>query len=131
MAGEIEKKKVLTRLAAGRQMVSLPKSKAKVGNNVVHMRFRSSPKGNSSTWSFNINPNTLTGDFELWICGSASLYYLIPITSIKAIYEDESAYVDYAHPEIRVLDIDSSTHQCFYGKGRNADFASFFHASLE
>lgn len=58
-------------------------------------------------YKFNINPNTLSADYELWICGSAGVWYLVPIDLIGRIYSDPAAYPDHRHPEIRVVSLNT------------------------
>jgi hypothetical protein len=130
VVGESAKRDVLKHLAKGRPVTPLPKAKVKIGSVVVHTRFRSNSKSGGSIWSFNINPNTLTADFELWICGSSAAYYLIPKATVEKIYNDPAGYTDYTHGEIRVADINFQTHRCTYGKGRSADFTAYFKANL-
>jgi hypothetical protein len=126
--GDAAKSQVLNFLANGNAIQNLGKAKVRIGARSVHVRYRSNPKSGGVVWSFNANPNTLTADYELWICGSAEHYYLIPIAEIKEIYEDPAAYPDHRHPEIRVLEVDQGTHRCRYGSNRQKDFAPYFRA---
>jgi len=82
-------------------------------------------------FSYNINPNTLTADFEVWICGEADSYYLFPTSVMKSIYEDPDAYVDKTHPEIRVAEVDMATHSLLFGRsGKRLDCSGYFRAVL-
>jgi hypothetical protein len=102
-----------------------------VDGKVFHVRFRSNPKRDGVTYAFNINPNTLRADYEVWICGAANNYYLIPISTIRSLYDDPDTYVDNRHPEIRVADIRCSDHRCLYGKGgKSEDFALYYLATF-
>ena len=51
MVGESAKNEVLGRLAVGTQITPLPKDKVRIGNTVVHVRFRSNPKRAGTVWS--------------------------------------------------------------------------------
>lgn len=124
------KSQVLAYLANGSTIQNLGKARVRIGGHSVHIRYRSNPKSGIAVWSFNANPNTLTAEYELWICGSAERYYLIPIAEIKEIYEDPAAYIDRHHPEIRVLEVDHTTHKCRYGTDCRKDFAAYFRARL-
>jgi hypothetical protein len=130
MVGEAAKVEVLRHLAKGANIIPLPKAKVRIGGSVVHVRFRSGPKSDGHTWSFNINPNTLTADFELWICGSSAAYYLIPKSTIRQIYDDPSSYPDHTHSEIRVAEVHAATHRCTYGPGRAVDLTKCHLAHL-
>ena len=68
-------------------------------------------------YKFNINPNTLSADYELWVCGNASVYYLMPISLMQSIYQNSNTYVDRMHPEIRVVSVDIHTHMVAYASG--------------
>lgn len=92
-------------------------SKYKLNQNTVHVRFCSVEKGRAAKFKYNINPNTLSADFELWVCGDASTYYLMPVALMQTIYGDSDTYVDHAHPEIRVVSVDTSSHNVNYGRG--------------
>jgi hypothetical protein len=125
---------VLEHIARGRAVLPMGdagRDKYRIGDDVVHGRYRSGPKkGQPAKYSFNINPNTLSADWELWICGQDG-YYLIPITDIKLIYDDPHGYVDRRHPEIRVCDIDLHTHRASFARGgKYLDFSRYFRATL-
>lgn len=124
------KNQVLHRISGGQSYKSLPKYKWLVNNSVVHIKYRSSPKS-KSVFSYNINPNTLTADFEVWICGEADSYYLFPVAVMKSIYEDPDAYVDKTYPEIRVAEVDMATHRLLFGRGgKRLDCSGYFRAVL-
>jgi hypothetical protein len=93
---------------------------------LVHARFKT-----SGPFSFNINPATLRADYELWICGSASFYYLLPRRVVKSIYEYPDAYVDRRHLEIRVVSVDTNAHRATYGRGaKSLSLQQYFRAKL-
>jgi len=62
------------------------------------------------------------------ICGSSEIYYLIPISEIREIYQDPRAYPDRQHPEIRVIDVNVLTHRYTYGSGLQKDMTAYFRA---
>jgi len=79
---------------------------------LVHARFKT-----SGPFSFNINPATLKADFELWICGSQQLFYLLPQSVIKKIYYNPDSYEDKRHPKIRVVSVDTVRHRATFARG--------------
>ena len=82
-------------------------------------------------YKFNINHNTLSADFEVWICGSSDQYFLIPIDIIKQIYLYRGTYIDYHHPEIRVVSVNTQTSQATYARGgMKLDLTPYFLATL-
>ena len=128
---ESEKLAALSAASSGAVVKALGRSKYLIGTNTVHVRFCSSNGSAPSKFKFNINPNTLSADFELWVCGSAGHYYLSPVAAMRAIYEDPQTYVDRMHPEIRVVSVDASTHKVMYASGgTSTNFKRCFKAKL-
>lgn len=82
------------------------------GKQEIHIRYCPPP-----TYKFNINPNTLRADHELWICGSQNLWYLIPMIEIDRIYNDPLGYQDNHHPNIRVVSVYDNRDEVMYAKG--------------
>jgi len=114
---KIEKEKVLAQISGNRFCSPCGRAKYSIDGRIIHVRFCSTDKQGSSHYKFNINPNTLVADYELWICGSSTAYYLIPITIIKTIYHDPEAYIDNYHPEIRVVSVRTDTDRVTYASG--------------
>jgi hypothetical protein len=91
----------------------------------VHARY------SARNYKFNLNPNTLRADFELWICGSCEHWYLIPIDVIRYMYEQPAAYRDNTHTEIRFVAVDGSAHRVEYAASRlSLSLAPYFRATL-
>jgi hypothetical protein len=111
------KTKVLSSLAGAETWYPSGKSKVQVGSATIHVRFCSTNHRSPSKYKFNINPNTLSADYELWICGDVGTYYLIPIDVIKQIYSDPNTYPDYHHDEIKVVSVDSHGNYVTYATG--------------
>jgi len=128
------KQAVIDRIAEGRRWskaVGRGPEKYDVGGKIVHARY-CSPSGKSSThYKFNINPNTLRSDYELWVCGNEQRYYLIPIRHIREMYEHPDAYPDKHHPAIRVVSVDVGSHGAMYAAGgARLDLKQFYRATL-
>lgn len=113
----LEKLSALIHASRGVPPVSIGGSKYRLEHNTVHARFCSRDKGRSTKFKYNINPNTLTADFELWVCGAAATYYLLPVALMQTIYNDPNTYVDRMHPEIRVVSVDTGAHTVTYARG--------------
>lgn len=116
MSDEI-KRQVYSRIAGSQNWVPSAKAKIRIGQNIIHVRYCSTNRGSPSKYKFNINPNTLSADFELWICGEQETYYLIPIGIIKDIYSDPDTYQDYHHEGIKVVSIDTYSNHVMYARG--------------
>jgi len=104
-------------LAKDTAPVPAGRAKVRIGRSLLHIRYCSPNPNALARYKFNINPNTLSADYELWICGSAAVYYLMPMSFIQSIYDNPGTYVDRAHPEIRVVSVDADAHSVTYACG--------------
>lgn len=105
------KRSVFERIAPGQSVRRIGRELYEVAARTVHARFCALGAGG---YKFNINPNTLRAEYELWICDSSELWYLIPIYEIATMYRHPTAYPDYHHPDIRVLSVDAIRHRVKY-----------------
>lgn len=112
-----EKNAALAKVANGAAITSAGNAKVRIGKLVVHVRYCSRNLNAPGKFKFNINPNTLSADHELWVCGSAVHYYLMPIAFMRGIYDNPDTYIDRMHPEIRVVSVDANTHTVTYASG--------------
>lgn len=112
-----EKNAALAKVANGASIVSAGNAKVRIGEAVVHVRFCSQNLSAPGKFKFNINPNTLSADYELWVCGNAALYYFMPVAFMRGIYVNPDTYVDRKHPEIRVVSVDANAHTVTYAAG--------------
>jgi hypothetical protein len=127
----VEKKVALSKISNGAAIVSVGNAKVRIKNLVVHVRFCSRNLSAPGKFKFNINPNTLSADFELWICGSAVIYYLMPLEFMQGIYNNPDTYIDRMHPEIRVVSVDANVHTATYASGGvNTSLRDYLCASL-
>jgi len=98
------------------------------GDNVVHVRYRSPTKRPF----FSIYPSTLEADYDVWICGDSTKYYLLPQSTIKRIYHDPDTYRDNTHDQARVVSVDLESHTMTYGAGgKSLDATQFFNGTIE
>ncbi len=111
---------VLNRMARGGQVIPLGRAMYLIGHSTAHVRFCSTSSPVSSMYKFGINQNTLRADYEVWICGGADLYYLIPVDTIRSIYEDPDAYFDRRHPQICIASVDAKADFATYARGGRA-----------
>jgi hypothetical protein len=93
------------------------RSKFEAKGKIIHMRYCSPRRAGNPEYKFSINPNTLSADYEVWICGDENYYYLLPKDVIERMYNDPEAYVDRRHPEIRVVSVNASTDSATYARG--------------
>jgi len=100
----------------------------RVGAVDVHARFCAEGTGH---YKFNINPNSLSADYELWICGGADHWYLIPTRVLQEMHDYPNAYPDNMHPEIRVVSVDAGGHSVGYAApGVKLSLQQYFRAAV-
>lgn len=129
---DTEKLSAISAVANGASISPAGKAKYRVGNSKIHVRFCSSSAAASDKYKFNINPNTLSADYELWVCGSAETYYLIPVSVIRDIYDNPNTYEDRHHPGIMVVSVDAASHTVTYAAGGvRLSLSSYFRGRLE
>ncbi|MCC6207731.1 MAG: hypothetical protein IT488_06230 [Gammaproteobacteria bacterium] len=126
-----EKKSALSVIANGSDISFLGKAKYKIKGSIVHVRFCSQSSRAPEKYKFNINPNTLSADYELWVCGSAAVYYLMPVSVMQEIYNNPGTYEDRHHPGIKFVSVDTSTHIVTYASGGiNTSLKQYFNATI-
>ncbi len=113
------KYRVLEKIADGQLILDAGRAKKRIGVEVVHYRWNSIDRNRPEHFKFNINNNTLTANWELWICGSEDLYYLLPIEVIKEMYHDPDSYADNTHSSqnIKVVSVNTSNNTVTYASG--------------
>lgn len=114
---EAEKHRVLSKLANGMTISNAEKSKYRIGKYIVHIRFRREGNPLKQRYIFNINPNTLSAEYEIWICGSSAKYYLIPILFIQQIYNNHFGYSDGHNPGLKIVTVYAGIHEVQYAAG--------------
>lgn len=125
------KRDVLQKISDSALVRSAPKSMFKIGQSLIHIRFCKRNASSPTKYKFNINPNTLRAEFELWICGDSSCFYLMPMSFIKQLYDHPQAYEDYHHPDIKVVSVDIQTNEVMYARGgESASLMKYKNASL-
>jgi hypothetical protein len=122
------KLEVLSSVDSNSKPVSAGRESYRLGAVTVHVRYCSTGKGK---YKFNINPNSLRATHELWICGDAKHWYLLPIRVLRQMYEHPRAYPDNHHPEIRVVSVDTQIHRVGFAAGSIAlDLTPYFQAGM-
>jgi hypothetical protein len=125
------KQATLQQIAGNSPIVFIGNAKACIGSRVVHLRYCSENRAAPGKYKFNINPNTLSADFELWICGVPQHFYLMPISIMRGFYWHPEAYIDNHHPNIRIVSVDAERHRATYARvAISADLSQYFRASL-
>jgi len=125
------KRATLQQIAGDLPIVFVGNAKARIGSHIIHFRYCSENRVAPGKYKFNINPNTLSADFELWICGEPQHFYLMPISIMREFYRHPEAYIDSYHPNIHIISVDADRHRATYARGgMSADLSQYFWASL-
>lgn len=109
---DIAKTQVLKRIAGDNHVCQLNRHVWQVGKHRLHIKGKSN--ANSGMYSFNISRSVLKNNFEVWVCGNADLYYLIPIAEIRQMYEHPDAYHDNTHPALTVVTVNPFKNTAMY-----------------
>jgi hypothetical protein len=104
------KEAVFHGIAPGETVRSSGREMYRIRGSDVHARYCAPSPG----YKFNLNRNTLRADYELWICGSAAHWYLIPVGVIRQMYGHPAAYPDRHHAKIRVVTVNINSHRVGY-----------------
>ena len=92
-------------------------------NGTLHTRCRSNA-AHGTTYAYNFGPAALKMDYQVWICGKPEDYYLIPSEVVRKMYAHQKGYVDKAHPNLHVANIDVSCHKVtFATEAQRLNFA--------
>lgn len=122
------KRWVLTQAGEGRVAKFVGKATFELLGKRIHVR--QTWTVTRMNWPFNINPNTLEADYELWILGW-SLWYLIPIAAIRFMYEAPSAYRNSDNQEIVTVSLNEEREECrFATEEPPLKLSAYRHATL-
>jgi hypothetical protein len=125
------KRAALEQIAGDSPIAFIGNAKARIRSYLVHFRYCSENPAAPGKYKFNINPNTLSADFELWICGEPQDFYVMPTSLMGEFYRHPEAYVDRYHPGIHIVSVDAERHLATYARGgMSADLSRYFRAPL-
>ncbi len=125
------KQATLQQIAGNSPIVPAGNAKVRISSWLIHFRYCSENPSAPGKYKFNINPNTLSADFELWICGVPQHFYLMPVSIIREFYRHPEAYVDSYHPNIHIVGLDAEQHRVTYARGGiSENLSQYFRALL-
>ena len=113
------KSKVLAAVVGNIHSPKIGRAKFSSDHGTIQIRFCRRNEKSPAIYKYNINRNTLSADFELWICGTADHWYLMPMKFIREIYGDPETYQDWHHPGIKVVSVKTEKHSVMHGTGGN------------
>ena len=114
------REQALERIANGRPIEWIGRALRRIDGVRVHVRFCGTDPNRPKHFKFGINAASLSADEELWVCGDQGDFFLVPVSSVRAIYSDPAGYIDGHHPRIRVLSVDIRRLLSKYARGKNA-----------
>lgn len=119
---------VLNNICSSKPWINYGRSKYKIENYIIHVRATS--PNQKQIYRFNINPNTLNSDYEVLICGSSRIFYLLPISMLKKIYNDPNTYPDRHHEEIRIVGLDVFNNILQFAHNKKVDITHYLRKTL-
>jgi hypothetical protein len=104
----------LQKIASGRVYLKIEKVTYEIEGKRFHIKVKT---GNLKKYPFNINDTVLAADYEVYVCGTQDLYYVVPVELIKQMHTEPSAMPDNTHPGLTIIDIYPAEDIIIYGTG--------------
>lgn len=118
----------MRKIAGGRASKKVSKVTYEVEGKLFHIKVRT---GQLRKYPFNINDAVLAADYEVYVCGTDDLYYMVPVELIKRMHSDPSAMPDHTHPGLTVVDIHPDDERVVYGTGgKSLSISKYKNATL-
>jgi len=108
---------VLQKIAGNKEFIKAGKVTYTIDGNNYHIKVKTD---DLKKYPFNINNAVLSADFEVYVCGSDELYYVIPNELIKLMHTDPDAMPDHSHPGLTIIDVFPQENKIIYGTGGKA-----------
>ena len=99
---DIFRESVLRKIAGYKAFKKVGRVSYEIDGNTYHIKVKT---GQLKKYPFNINKAVLSADYEVYVCGTDELYYVIPVELIRKMHLDPSAMPDYTHPGLTVVDV--------------------------
>jgi len=81
---------------------------------------------------FDVNPNTVKADYELWICGMPSLWYLVPVSALVFMQGSPTAYRNTAREATTEVTVNEIEDTCRFARNEKPlDVSAFRHGTLK
>lgn len=105
---------VLQRIAAGKAYKKIGKVTYNIDGKLYHVKVK---RGQLNKYPFNINNAVLAADFEVYVCATEELYYVIPVELVNKMHSDPSAMPDHRYPGLTILDVYPGEEKIRFGTG--------------
>lgn len=127
---EDDKRALVSRLSSGESPTAAGRAKLRTSAGTVHIRFAVDNRRQAKRYKFTNSRNALSADYELWICGHPDRWYLIPVSTIRKMYEHPESYQEY-HPDLRRISVNREKHEVKYARGGvSEDIRAYYQASF-
>lgn len=125
---DLHRQNVLSAISSGLTATKIGKVTYEIQGQRYHIKMVT---GNKDKYPFNINKTVLASDYEVYICGSSDVYYVIPIDVIRMMHEDPSAMPDNTHPGYTIIDVHPDKNSINYGThGKSVNIKPYRNATL-
>lgn len=123
---------LVRKVADGSPVVEIGRSKYRVGDGAtIHVRLHRPIASSSRNFWFDLNPSSLSVDYDIWICGNASMFYVVPQDVIARLYDDPEHYRNKRHPQIHPVHVYVETHEVRFARlGKREQIAKFFNGTV-
>lgn len=122
------RKTVLRKIAGDRTFKKMGPVTYEIEGKRFHIKVKT---GQLKKYPFNINDTVLTADYEVYVCGTDALYYMVPIDLVKTMHADPAAMPDYRNPGYTIIDIYPDEEQIIYGTGgKSLNVSKYRNAAL-
>lgn len=131
---QVHRRIALSEISNGAPVSRAGRHKFSVLGSIVHVRFCSGDILTPNKFLFTLHSNILTAahvDYELWVCGNADVYYLIPVKLVKKICNFPGVSRTRHDPDARIVSVNSRRHVVTYAPGgKNMNLRRYFKAKL-
>jgi hypothetical protein len=119
---------VLSKLAGSKSTKKVGRVTHEIEGKRYHIKVKS---GSLGKYPFNINPTVLAADYEVYVCGTDQLYYVLPMGEIEKMHADGNAMPDNAYSGYTILDVYPANNRIIYGiGGKELDIAKYRNLTL-
>ena len=129
---EDPKEVAVRKLTTDQKSVSGRLSEWRVGKKSVHVLYSSGVKDKEGLYRFRINVKSIRADAELLICGTPSVYFLLPQATVKKIYSHPTARRCSTYHDMRILIVDAEKQTVAYTTdGQTLSLEAFKNLTLD
>lgn len=123
------RKKVLDKIADDDEYRQIGRVSYDIAGKIFHIKVVTGKKKN---YPFNINKTVLKADYEVYVCGTSELFFVIPISIVKKMHEDPNAMPDYRNKDYTVVVVKPLENKITYAtKGKAINIGIYRNATFK